>query len=160
MDVILEQVRSQYKGQRITDKQWYQLISFCRKTQPYLPFKETAFLVLMQKTVDFCIIVPTYSGHEDRFREDLKKFMSQYYPYGYKNSNKSLSDDVYKNLLRLSTPRFQSNYGFPTPYNPIEKICFVKTQRACFKWLTGDRSDDSTQQFIECIKTISNLIRR
>ncbi len=138
---LLIAINKKYEAEPLLCNQHYQLIVFARKTQPYLPFKEIAFIELIKICALYCNrFWWNENGPVDSLKQDLQKFKQKYYPYGFKLNNKSLDSEQYKMLYRLRNPRFKMG-GFPEPYNPMEKIAFVKIQRACYKWLTSLESE-------------------
>lgn len=154
-------VREQrYKADCLSGDQYCQLIRFARATQPYLPFKEIAFIELIK----ICALFSSRfwwneGGPVDSLKKDLQKFKQIYYPYGFKINKNILSSEQYGMMYRLRNPRFKV-LCLPEAYDPIEKIAFVKTQRACYKWLTSLDNEQNTDAFIDRIKMIATLVRR
>lgn len=152
-----------YKGQPLEDKQRWQLVHFCEKTQPFLPFAEVVFLDLLQKAIDFSCICRSnpYSKEEykSEFREKLAEFIVRFYPNGYKGGG-SLTNNMLISIAKIKSPRYQMSVGFPSPYNPIEKVAFVKTQRACYKWLTSQNDPNCIDELIDALIKIGLMLPR
>ena len=158
---LIAATKKRCEASPLSGDQWCQLLSFTRRTQPYLPFKDLAFVELIDICALYCNRVWwNENGPVDSLKRDLQKFKQKYYPYGFKINNKSLDSGQYKILYRLRSPRFRMAGGFPDPYNPMEKIAFVKTQRACYRWLTSLESEQSTDEFINKLGIIAMLIRK
>lgn len=158
-EAMFRACNDRYKGQPLEDKQRWQLVHFCEKTQPFLPFAEVVFLDLLQKAIDFSCQSRYNPRYADKFKEELQIFSTKYYPHGFKGKG-SLDSEQYRTVFNIKKPRFKDRWSFPTIYNPIEKTALVKTQRACYKWLTSQNSPDCTDELIDALIKIGLMLPR
>lgn len=148
-----------YQAEELSAKQYYQFVRFARETQPYLPFKEVAFIKLTSIAAAFCTVVSQTGGTENetaRTKELLQTFKNKYYHYGFKINDGLLTKDQYQALLPFRYPRFHRPCEGVLPYDPIEKIAFIRLWRSCYWYL---RNNEQLDFFIEELRDISNMIQ-
>lgn len=158
-EAMIKAYNAKYNGQPLSIKQWGQLLTFCMKTQPFLPFSENAFLEILQKAIDFACIYRFNPHVENRFRKELDELILRFYPNGYKGGG-SLTNNQVNSIAKIKNPRYQMSVGFPRPYNPIEKVAFVKTQRACYRWLTSQNDPNCSDELIDALIKIGLMLPR
>lgn len=146
------------RGKRIealTINQYVQLVRTSKLVQPYLPFKEVAFLELVKISAKAIL---NASGTLQGLGGDLSRFKRKFYPYGFKPNGRPLTEEQHKVLERYYYPRMTFTPIF-TPYNPIEREAFVMVVRACKRYMLSGMDDEAEKVLKERLSQIADIIR-
>ena len=127
-----------YNPDPLSVKQFFQMQSFAKDVQTYLPYQSTTLLDFMSIAYNYCLktrqnSLDNMACYRDDFRHKVMLFLTKYYPNGFKKNKKGLSDTCYKELLKYRKPRFKRD--FLGEYEPIERIWFILALRACHSFL-------------------------
>ena len=103
-----------YNPDPLSVKQFFQMQSFAKDVQTYLPYQSTTLLDFMSIAYNYCLktrqnSLDNMACYRDDFRHKVMLFLTKYYPNGFKKNKKGLSDInpakrnvmVVKNEMRL-----------------------------------------------------------
>lgn len=139
----------------LTGKQFAQLANISEKVQPYLPFTEVVFILLI-KTVCRFVYNRGWCNAESFLRKDLATFKSKYYSRGFKVNTRSLTGNQQLELFTsFARPRMKE---VMKEYEPIEKDTFVMLFRACKRYMITGMTKDSEDELIERLWVIVNIL--
>ncbi|MDH6535752.1 hypothetical protein D0T51_11600 [Parabacteroides sp. 52] len=145
--------RANYTPEALSYKQYDQLINEARRVQSVLPYEEVTLLEFIKIAIEAADLPYGMEG----FKGKLDVFKKKYYPYGVKR-NKKLSAANWVTLRRCGSPRYYID-SFPRPYNPVEKIAFVKTIRAYRDYFDAQMTEQAFGKLFEEIGDIRILLK-
>ena len=151
-----------YNPDPLSVKQFFQMQSFAKDVQTYLPYQSTTLLDFMSIAYNYCLktrqnSLDNMACYRDDFRHKVMLFLTKYYPNGFKKNKKGLSDTCYKELLKYRKPRFKRD--FLGEYEPIERIWFILALRACHSFLLSGHLIGDINQFAYKLEKIALMMK-
>lgn len=128
--------------EQLSYKQHSQFVLFCTNAQSYLPHQDKmTFMDLLEIAYNYCLQMD-WKTKRQWYKEKLEKFHTRHYPKGVKLGKGNLKDDHLKYIDSVWRPRFANNpLDACRPYREIERVAFLMTARACYKYLTNQNED-------------------
>lgn len=147
------------KDYSISHKQFVQLICFITRTQSFIIPDGLPLLEIMKRCANYCLQmrINKVDCSEPLFK-DIDRIIKRYYPFGFKeNRNAKLNRTQWETIAGISrNPRFTTNI-FPSETKSVEKILFIRTLRACNKFLRSKHTECDKSELIESLEQIRIL---
>lgn len=142
-------------------KQSIQFFNFTQRTASHIHRDKSPLIELMNLACVYCtrIRLMDDTKYRQSLEVELYNFGAKYYPFGFKPNRNNIEYNISvmstMNKVRNSYPRFTAGFT-PRDYKPIEKIAFIMSLRACYKYITGEISRD---KFIDKLDGIRVIIK-
>lgn len=147
------------RAERLTIKQYLQVLRFINKTRSYIYQNDFPIIELLKECIMQCS-QHKFDGcdYTKSFIKNIDIVVGKYYPNGYKESRGQMkcSREQIQTLSILRAPRFIFSL-FTPKYNPIEKLQFVKAIRACYKYISSKYEEKDKTLFVDTIESIRNM---
>lgn len=142
--------------QTLSAKQFFQLLRTAQSIQPYLPFKEIAFIELL-KIASYTIQNVRRVDMDDIFSCQLEQFKRKFYGiHGLTIRRKRLSDAQNMELNDYYRPRMAAAFDY---YRPIERIAFVMTVRACKRYMIKGMTNEAEDVLLNKLLAIADMMK-